>query len=101
MLTCTVLVHHPVPARYTRYVSIFLESIFFLSFFLNVRTKNRWTKIKSGTNVSLRSGRSPEEDRGKYTSQPWNGAYRWFRSPNVICLEQYRRRVRALQELSR
>jgi hypothetical protein len=34
----------------------------------------------------------PEEDRAKYTSQPWNGEYRWFRSPNVVCLEQYRRR---------
>jgi hypothetical protein len=34
----------------------------------------------------------PEEDRAKYTSQPWSGEYRWFRSPNVVCLEHYRRR---------
>jgi hypothetical protein len=40
----------------------------------------------------LREWTIPEEDRAKYTSQPWNGEYRWFRSPNVICLEQYRRR---------
>ncbi len=34
----------------------------------------------------------PEEDRIRYTSQPWAGEYRWFRSPNVIPLEHYRRR---------
>jgi hypothetical protein len=33
----------------------------------------------------------PEEDRHLYTSKPWDGGYRWFRSPNVVCLEQYRR----------
>jgi hypothetical protein len=32
----------------------------------------------------------PEEDRTKYTSTKWEGGYRWFRSPNVICLEKYR-----------
>jgi hypothetical protein len=45
----------------------------------------------------LREWTIPEEDRGKYTSQPWNGEYRWFRSPNIVCLEQYRRKVRASQ----
>jgi hypothetical protein len=34
----------------------------------------------------------PEEDRFKYMSRPWAGEYRWFRSPNVVCLEHYRRR---------
>jgi hypothetical protein len=34
----------------------------------------------------------PEEDRHLYTTQPWSGEYRWFRSPNIACLEQYRRR---------
>jgi hypothetical protein len=33
----------------------------------------------------------PEEDRAEYTTAPWTGGYRWFRSPNVICLERYRR----------
>ena len=33
----------------------------------------------------------PEEDRRIYMSNaPWQGGYRWFRSPNVICLEKYR-----------
>jgi hypothetical protein len=35
----------------------------------------------------------PEEDRAKYTSQPWRpGERRWFRSPNVVDLEVWRRR---------
>lgn len=33
----------------------------------------------------------PEEDRHLFTSVPWSGGYRWFRSPNVVPLEQYRR----------
>jgi hypothetical protein len=32
----------------------------------------------------------PEEDRATYTSAKWAGGYRWFRSPNVVCLEKYR-----------
>ena len=32
-----------------------------------------------------------EEDRRRlHPSVPWNGGYRWFRSPNVIPLERYR-----------
>jgi hypothetical protein len=26
----------------------------------------------------------PEEDRAKYTTQPWAGEYRWFRSPKCV-----------------
>jgi hypothetical protein len=33
-----------------------------------------------------------EEDRFKFTSDPWRGEFRWFRSPNVVCLERYRSR---------
>ena len=36
----------------------------------------------------------PVEDRLKYMprQRTWqDGGYRWFRSPNVICLEKYRR----------
>jgi hypothetical protein len=32
----------------------------------------------------------PEEDRTRYTSAKWAGEYRWFRSPNVICIEKAR-----------
>jgi hypothetical protein len=34
----------------------------------------------------------PEEDRRRlYPGEPWKGGYRWFRSPNIVCLEKYRR----------
>jgi hypothetical protein len=34
----------------------------------------------------------PVEDRMKFMPQAkWEGGYRWFRSPNVICLEKVRR----------
>jgi hypothetical protein len=34
----------------------------------------------------------PVEDRIRYMPQAkWEGGYRWFRSPNVVCLEKYRR----------
>ena len=39
----------------------------------------------------------PEEDRPKYTTAEWQGGYRWFRAPNVVCLEKARR-VRQLME---
>jgi hypothetical protein len=35
----------------------------------------------------------PEEDKLKYALPLWDGiGYRWFRSPNVIPIEQWRRR---------
>jgi hypothetical protein len=33
---------------------------------------------------SLRAWTFPEEDRALFTTAPWQGEYRWFRSPNVI-----------------
>jgi hypothetical protein len=33
----------------------------------------------------------PEEDRAKLTAIRWDGGYRWFRSPNVVCLEKARK----------
>jgi hypothetical protein len=30
----------------------------------------------------------PEEERRWL--RDWEGSYRWFRSPNVVCLERYR-----------
>jgi hypothetical protein len=40
----------------------------------------------------LREWSIPEEDRRLLTSQPWRGEARWFRSPNVVCLETERRK---------
>jgi hypothetical protein len=41
-----------------------------------------------------------EEDRFKFTSYPWCGEFRWFRSPNVVCLERYRR-MKAHEQVER
>jgi hypothetical protein len=38
----------------------------------------------------LRHVTFPEEDRHLFTLTPWRGGYRWFRSPNVIPIEQWR-----------
>jgi hypothetical protein len=35
----------------------------------------------------------PQEERMRL-GIPWNGGYRWFRSPNVVCLQQWRRKMR-------
>jgi hypothetical protein len=40
---------------------------------------------------SLRSTIFPEEERLLYTSVPWCGGFRWFRSENVLPLEHYQR----------
>jgi hypothetical protein len=39
----------------------------------------------------FRSMMFPEEDRHRYTCKPWDGSFRWFRAPNVSCIEHYRR----------
>ena len=39
----------------------------------------------------------PEEDRHHFTTVAWQGGFRWFRSPNVVCLEKARR-IRQLTE---
>ena len=36
----------------------------------------------------LRQWTIPEEDRRRYIAQPWRGEFRWFRSENVIPIEQ-------------
>jgi hypothetical protein len=33
----------------------------------------------------------PEEERRQLTSAKWDGSFRWFRSPNIIPIEKYRR----------
>jgi hypothetical protein len=35
----------------------------------------------------------PQEERMRL-GIPWHGGYRWFRSPNVIPIEQWRRKKR-------
>jgi hypothetical protein len=33
----------------------------------------------------------PEEDRRRFTTAPWRGEFRWFRSPEVVPIEYWRR----------
>lgn len=33
----------------------------------------------------------PQEDRMQHTDSPHAGGYRWFKSPNVVPIEYYRR----------
>ena len=33
----------------------------------------------------------PEEDRRLFTTAPWSGGFRWFKSPNVTPIEYWRR----------
>jgi len=32
-----------------------------------------------------------EEDRFRFTATPWTGGYRWFKSPNIIPIAQWRK----------
>ena len=38
----------------------------------------------------LRAMTFPEEERANWTTSPWRGEFRWFRSANVIPLEKWR-----------
>ena len=40
--------------------------------------------------VFMRTVIFPEEDRRLFTTAVWDGGFRWFRSPNVVCLQHYR-----------
>jgi hypothetical protein len=50
------------------------------------------TRRQTDDETFLRQWTIPEEDRSKYTTQAWTGEYRWFRAPNVVCIEHYRRK---------
>ena len=41
--------------------------------------------------IFIRSLVWPEEDRLRMTGTKWAGGYRYFRSPNVVCIEHYKR----------
>lgn len=46
---------------------------------------------KSSDDEFFRALIFPEEDRALFTTAKWSGGHRWFRSPNVVCIEHYRR----------
>jgi hypothetical protein len=51
----------------------------------------------NASSLDLRDWTFPEEDRHLYTSATWRGEYRWFRSSNVVPLEQWRKKHRSLR----
>jgi hypothetical protein len=58
----------------------------------NVKTD--WSDLKDDE-AFLRTVIFPEEDRRLFTTAPWGGGFRWFRSPNVVPLERYREKVKS------
>lgn len=42
----------------------------------------------------LRSLVLPEEERRRFTSVPYSGGWRWFKSPNVVDLVTYRAKTK-------
>jgi hypothetical protein len=38
----------------------------------------------------MRALTPPEEDRHLFTHERWSTGFRWFRAPNVVCLEYFR-----------
>ena len=49
--------------------------------------------------AALRRYIMAEEDRAKLTSEKWTGGYRWFRSPNIVCIEHYRAASKVVSQL--
>lgn len=48
---------------------------------------------ESVDDLKLREWTFPEEDRHLFTTTPWKpGEFRWFRSPDVVPIEQWRRK---------
>lgn len=45
--------------------------------------------------VFLRTVIFPEEERHLFTTAPWSGGFRWFRSANVVPLERYRKKAKS------
>jgi hypothetical protein len=64
---------------------------------MNTRQRDDWWNT-ADDETFMRKLTVPEEDRHLYTTAPWDGGFRWFRSSNVVCLEQYRRKHRKLNE---
>jgi len=78
-------------------VRVYILKVYILKVVLSKYTyKVQMDEDRQRDEAFLRAWTIPEEDRGTYTSQPWKGEYRWFRSPNIVCLEQYRGRLRPL-----
>jgi hypothetical protein len=57
------------------------------------KPNNQVTNNDEEDEAFLRSLVRPEEDRRLlYPTMPWTGGWRWFRSENVIPIEQWRKK---------
>jgi hypothetical protein len=50
-------------------------------------------KFSPATEAFYRKRILPEEDRRDRLGVEWKGGYRWFKSPNVVPIEHYRRQL--------
>ena len=77
---------HKVPPRVSL-SSLFLFSLLIIDSMERIAMADRYTAKE---HEFLRSVcLFAEEDRHKFTSEKWRGGYRWFKSANVIPLEQW------------
>jgi hypothetical protein len=53
---------------------------------------NKLVNLDEDDETSMRRITFAEEDRHRYTSTPWRGGFRWFRSENVVPMERWRRK---------
>ena len=58
--------------------------------------KTDWVDLRE--EAFMRTVVFPEEDRRLFTTAPWDGGYRWFRSVNIVPLEKYRETKRLMQK---
>jgi hypothetical protein len=69
---------------------LFFSLLFFLNHYMGMDMQTGIECDDEGEDEAfLRRLIRPEEDRRR-TTVPWSGGYRWFRSPNVVPLEQWR-----------
>jgi hypothetical protein len=67
-----------------------------------VDVKTSWSGLEDDE-VFLRTVVFPEEERRLFTTTPWGGGFRWFRSANIVPIEKYRemkRKSRAVADRS-
>jgi hypothetical protein len=62
--------------------------------------KTNWSDLKDDE-AFLRTVIFPEEDRRLFTTAPWSGGFRWFKSANIVPLEWYREKAKSRTMIGR
>jgi hypothetical protein len=80
------------------------KSLFLSPFFSNYNGNSEGEPVNPNQERDgsfLREWTIPEEERAKYTTtQTGDTAYRWFKSPNIVCLEHYRKKAESMPKPS-